>query len=252
MSNQTRFSAPVYVPGIILFMLIATRNFDQSMYSVRTDQTGLVKPREPPMQTISNGMLYFLTFSVAGYAIFAYGFQPLGSLVHPDMKANFLAHPVGIYTHIFASIVALTLGPLQFSSHLRQKNTNLHRWLGRIYLAVGVLVGGLSGLYMSRFAYGGLIAQLGFGTLALLWLYTGLRAYLAIRQGAIADHRKWMIRNFSLTFAAVMLRLYLPAGMAAGIEFSLAYSIIAWLCWMPNLVFAEWRNNLVQNKRPRQ
>jgi len=34
------------------------------------------------------------------------------------------------------------------------------------------------------------------------------------------------------------------ASMAAGVEFSLAYPIIAWLCWVPNLVFAEWRYNI--------
>ena len=199
------------------------------------------------MRSISNGLLYFLTLGVAGYAVFAYGFLPLGSLVHPDMKANFLAHSTGIYTHAFASIVALTLGPFQFSTRLRQKNTNVHRWLGRTYLAVGVLVGGLSGLYMSQYAFGGSVAQLGFAALAVLWLYTGLRAYLAVRRGAIAEHRKWMVRNFSLTFAAVTLRLYLPASMAAGVEFSLAYPIIAWLCWVPNLALAEWLYNTAHN-----
>ena len=199
------------------------------------------------MRSISNGLLYFLTLGVAGYAVFAYGFLPLGSLVHPDMKANFLAHSTGIYTHAFASIVALTLGPFQFSTRLRQKHTNVHRWLGRTYLAVGVLVGGLSGLYMSQYAFGGSVAQLGFAALAVLWLYTGLRAYLAVRRGAIAEHRKWMVRNFSLTFAAVTLRLYLPASMAAGVEFSLAYPIIAWLCWVPNLALAEWLCNTAHN-----
>jgi uncharacterized membrane protein len=202
------------------------------------------------MRSIINGMLYFLTFGVTGYAVYAYAFLPLGSLVHPDMKANFLLHSIGIYTHIFASIVALTIGPFQFSTRLRQEHANYHRWLGRTYLAVGVLVGGLSGLYMSQFAYGGQIAKLGFATLAMLWLYTGLRAYLAIRRGAIVEHRKWIVRNFSLTLAAVTLRFYLPVSMAAGVEFELAYPIIAWLCWVPNLVFAEWRYNIIPNKTP--
>lgn len=195
------------------------------------------------MRSIGNGLLYLLTLGVAAYAAIAYGFLPLGSLVHPDMKANFLAHSTGIYTHAFASMVALTVGPFQFSTRLRQNNVNVHRWLGRTYLAVGVLVGGLSGLYMSQYAFGGSVARLGFAALAVLWLYTGLRAYLAIRRGAIAEHRKWMVRNFSLTFAAVTLRLYLPASMAAGVEFSEAYSIIAWLCWAPNLALAEWLYN---------
>jgi len=77
-----------------------------------------------------------------------------------------------------------------------------------------------------------------------------LRAYLAVRRGAIDEHRKWMVRNFSLTFAAVTLRFYLPAAMVAGIELSVAYPVIAWLCWMPNLLFAEWRYNTAHSKAP--
>jgi len=201
------------------------------------------------MRSISKISLYFLSFGVAGYAAFAYGILPLGSLVHPDMKASFLAHPGGIYAHVFASALALVLGPFQFSAALRQRHAELHRWLGRAYLAAGVLVGGLSGLYMSQYAFGGPIARVGFAALAAAWLYSGFRAYLAVRRGMIDDHRKWMVRNFSLTFAAVTLRLYLPASMAAGIEFSLAYPVIAWLCWLPNLAFAEWRYNTASARR---
>lgn len=194
------------------------------------------------MAIFSQALLYLLAFGVAGYAVIAYSVVPLGSLVHPDMQANFVAHSTAMYTHVFASSVALVLGPSQFSAKLRQQRLHLHRWLGRVYLVAGVLIGGLSGLYMAQYAYGGLVAQLGFGVLAVLWLYTGLRAYLAVRKGAIAEHRRWMIRNFSLTFAAVMLRLYLPAAVVSGVAFSLAYPVIAWLCWVPNLLYAEWIN----------
>jgi hypothetical protein len=48
-----------------------------------------------------------------------------------------------------------------------------------------------------------------------------------------------MVRNFALTFAAVTLRFYLPGSVAAGIAFELAYPVIAWLCWLPNIVIAE-------------
>jgi uncharacterized membrane protein len=112
--------------------------------------------------------------------------------------------------------------------------------MGRVYLGVGVLVGGLAGLYMSCFAFGGLPARLGFGSLAMLWLFTGARAYLAIRAGDTAAHRRWMIRNFALSFAAVMLRLYIPASVISDIAFATAYPVIAWLCWVPNLLVAEW------------
>jgi hypothetical protein len=38
----------------------------------------------------------------------------------------------------------------------------------------------------------------------------------------------------------VTLRLYLPLSGAIGIPFDDAYPAIAWLCWVPNLVVAEW------------
>lgn len=183
--------------------------------------------------------LILLSLGVAGYAIAVYGFLPLGIVVHPDMRATYEAHGIGIYAHVFASAVALTVGPFQFSTTLRARHPALHRWSGRLYLGVAVLVGGFAGLYMAAHAYGGLAARLGFGCLALGWLYTGLRAYLAIRARDITAHRRWMVRNFALTFAAVTLRLWLPASVASGVAFDLAYPAIAWLCWVPNLLIAE-------------
>lgn len=183
--------------------------------------------------------LAILSLGVVGYAIAVYAFMPLGVLVHPDMRAAFQAHSVGIYAHVFASAVALALGPFQFVSRLRASRPRLHRWSGRVYLGAGVLLGGLSGLYMAFHAFGGPTARLGFAGLALAWLFTGLRALAAIRRRDIAAHRRWMVRNFALTFAAVMLRLYLPAATVAGVAFEMAYPAIAWLCWAPNVVVAE-------------
>jgi hypothetical protein len=48
-----------------------------------------------------------------------------------------------------------------------------------------------------------------------------------------------MVRNFALTFAAVTLRLWLPASVASGMPFEVAYPVVAWLCWVPNLLAAE-------------
>lgn len=194
------------------------------------------------MRKTGNFVLYLLSLGVAGYAIFAYAFRPLASLVHPDMQANFLAHRVGVYSHVFASMVALALGPFQFSTGLRLRSLELHRRLGSTYL-MGVLVGGLAGFYMAWFAFGGLPARLGFALLAILWIYTGVRGTVSIARHDADGHRRWMVRNFALTFAAVTLRLYVPASVAAGIDFAVAYPAIAWLCWVPNLAVAEWGFN---------
>jgi len=185
-------------------------------------------------------LMAFLALGVALYAALAYSLLPIGAAVHPDMRAAFQAHSVGLAVHVFGAVFALALGPFQFLGRLRAKYPAVHRTMGRLYLTAGVLAGGLAGLYMSQFAHGGTIGRLGFAALALAWLYTGARAFAAIRRRDIAEHQRWMVRNFSLAFAAVMLRLYLPAAVLSGAEFAVAYGAIAWACWVPNLLFAEW------------
>ena len=185
------------------------------------------------------GILIFFSLGVSGYAAFVYGFLPLGSGVHPDMRAVFQSKPLGIYAHVFGSIFALALGPFQFIDKLRNKRPELHRLSGRLYLVAGVLIGGAAGLYMSFYAFGGPVSRFGFGALAIAWLYTGWQAYSAIRIQSIDAHRRWMVRNFALTLAAVTLRIYLPLSMANGADFTIAYTAIAWLCWVPNILLAE-------------
>jgi len=192
------------------------------------------------VRRIAFAVLALLSCAVAAYAIVAYGFGAMGEGLHPEMRASFEQRPAGLMIHVFASALALALGPFQFSVGLRARRPALHRWLGRLYLGVGVLAGGLAGLYLSTYAYGGAVARAGFATLAMAWLATGVLAYAAVRGRDYAAHRRWMLRNYALTFAAVTLRLYLPAGIALRIPFELAYAAIAWACWVPNLLVAEW------------
>ena len=145
-----------------------------------------------------------------------------------------------LLTHITTSIVALVIGPFTLSTKFRERNINRHRIAGRIYM-VGILLGGISGLYLSFYATGGLVAKLGFGLLSVLWLTSAYQALHRVKNKKMKDHRNWMIRNYSLTFAAVTLRIWLPLFIVLfGIEhFELSYAIIAWLAWVPNLIVAE-------------
>jgi hypothetical protein len=102
---------------------------------------------------------------------------------------------------------------------------------------------------MAQLAYGGMISELGFTALAILWLYSGYRAYKHIRNKELEQHRQWMIRNYALTFAGVMLRVWVPLSDAMGIDFLFAYRTIAWLCWVPNLLVAQW---IISRTRPGQ
>lgn len=50
--------------------------------------------------------------------------------------------------------------------------------------------------------------KLGFGS--SLWLISAYQALNRVQNKKIQDHRNWMIRNYSLTFGAVTLRIWLP------------------------------------------
>ena len=177
-----------------------------------------------------------LALGVGGYAVVlvASGFR----LVPAEIAANRFPTPLGLRIHIVAAGLALLTGPFQFAHRLRNRWPRVHRWLGRTYV-VSCLVGGISGGAIALFSTSGLVAGTGFLGLAICWVGATAIGFSAIRSGDVARHRRWMIRSFALTYAAVMLRIYLPAAIGLGLDFAQAYPVIAWLCWLPNLVVAQ-------------
>jgi len=83
------------------------------------------------------------------------------------------------------------------------------------------------------------VASAGFGALGCLWLFAAYQGYRSAREGRFDAHRRWMIRSFALTFAAVTLRLDLPLLILSGAPFLPGYRLISFLCWVPNLLLAE-------------
>ncbi|MGQ7845267.1 DUF2306 domain-containing protein [Granulosicoccus sp. 3-233] len=140
--------------------------------------------------------------------------------------------------HVLAGPAALLLAPLQFSRGIRLKMPGIHRWTGRAY-ALMVLFAGLSGLFIGLDAEGGPAARAGFVLLSLLWLWTTAKGVMCARARQFNRHRDWMMRSAALSFAGVTLRIWLPLQLVAGIPFEIAYPVVAWACWVPNLLFAE-------------
>jgi len=191
---------------------------------------------------------------IFGWIIF--GFFAIGVGLYPglylvlDMSQGFLSSKSAdvlqnqvwslfFHQHILLGGVALLIGWTQFSKKIRSKNISLHRTIGKVYVAA-CLLSGCAGLYIAFYATGGLIASLGFGCLAIAWLITTSKAFLSIRKREINAHQEWMIRSYALTFAAVTLRIWLPLSQMASINFISAYVVISWLCWVPNILVAEW------------
>lgn len=144
---------------------------------------------------------------------------------------------IGFYGHILLGGLALLIGWIQFSKKLRNANLGRHRNIGKVYI-IAALISGTCAIYIGFFATGGLISSLGFISLGIVWLYTTIKAYLAVRNNDLQLHQGMMIYSYAACFAAVTLRIWLPLLGFVFDDFETAYRIVAWLCWVPNMIFA--------------
>jgi len=182
-----------------------------------------------------------------GLLAIAIGFYPLAYLfMGPEMgllasKSEALladtAWRMAFYGHISFGGLALLSGWTQFSRTLRLRHLSWHRRLGMVYL-ISVLTSGSCGVYLAFFATGGWITGTGFFLLGLFWIFFTVRAYRAVRRRDFAAHGAWMVYSYAACFAAVTLRIWMPLLTLAFGEFLPAYRLVAWLCWVPNLIFA--------------
>ena len=188
-----------------------------------------------------------LSLAIVGYAL-AYVVRG-ERMFFGEVGAGFRARPWGILAHAFVASFALAIGPFQFRETLRQRRLQLHRTLGRVYV-VAALLTGITGLYMAVYSFGGMITHFGFGLLGAGVIITTTVAYRRIRKLDTVAHREWMIRSFSLIFAAVTLRILLPLLITAyqG-AFEPAYLWVSWLCWVPNVIWAEWYIRRTRGRR---
>ncbi|PZQ63696.1 MAG: hypothetical protein DI570_08120 [Phenylobacterium zucineum] len=186
---------------------------------------------------INAGLLGLAILLSVGIALFSYRYlSPEHLFGAPDILGNLFARP-WLAVHAGGAATALLVGGFQFVPALRRRRA-LHRWLGRVY-AASCIVGGFSGLALAFGSTAGPIAGWGFGLLGAAWIHVTSQGWLTARAGRFDEHRRWMMRSFALTFAAVTLRIYLPLAAVADLDGLQAYRAIAWLCWVPNLIAVE-------------
>ena len=145
---------------------------------------------------------------------------------------------IGFYTHILLGGLALLIGWTQFSSKIRDNNLTLHKRIGKIYV-IAVFLSSITGICIGFFATGGFPSSLGFICLGIIWFSTTLKAYINIHNRQIVKHQKMMIYSYAACFAGVTLRIWLPLLIIIFGNFITAYTIVAWLCWVPNLFVAN-------------
>ena len=183
-------------------------------------------------QTALKIVLLILALAVTAYAL---GYHWIHSGRDEGLIVKFRTlNPFLVYAHFIGGGLALSLGAIQLWS---KRPSSLHRWLGRAY-CLCVLVGAIGGGYLSFYSDLGPITGLGFFIADVLWLYTTFTALRFARAHQIDAHRRWILRSFALSCAAISLRTLLPLLLLI-FSFETSYTLVAWLCWSINLVIIE-------------
>jgi uncharacterized membrane protein len=136
------------------------------------------------------------------------------AIVHPPQNVPtqlagldevFASKPVLTMAHVVPGLALVVIIPFQFSRTFRTRHLRAHRWMGRVSLALALVIG-VSGFALLRNPVGGateVSAILVFDTVFLISL---AKAYLHIRNKQVAAHREWMIRAMSVAVGVATVR----------------------------------------------
>ena len=149
----------------------------------------------------------------------------------------------GLILHLAGGLLAITAGLVQIWLGLTNRVSTLHRVLGKVY-GSAVLIGSVGGFYLALTIPAHLPYKVGLLGLNTAWLITTGMAIYAIRTRRIQQHREWMLRSYTVTFAFVTYRLvsswlrpwiHVPDDpVADDID-----TLMAWACWAVPLLLAE-------------
>ena len=143
--------------------------------------------------------------------------------------------------HGLGGTVALFLGPLQFSTRLRQRHLRVHRIIGRCYLG-GVAISAPMAIYLTMI-HDPLSLQVPTVLQATSWLLATALAFICIRKGKVPQHRQWMMRSYATTLIFVEVRVLdaIPALARMGLD---SLVPIIWICnvlaWMVPTLIQQW------------
>ena len=143
------------------------------------------------------------------------------------------------YTHIFAGSVCILTALVQFSRYILKKARPIHRWTGKVYVAVVLFLGAPTGLYMSFFAKGSFWERALFLFMASFWFITTLNGLTTIHKGNVLAHKIWMMRSYAMAMTAVTFRVYHIAFFLIGWGHLENYELSLWISVIGNMLFTE-------------
>ena len=146
----------------------------------------------------------------------------------------------GLIPHLLGGFVALTTGLVQLWLGLTNRVARLHRTLGKVYVSA-IIVGSVGGYYLSlTIPAKDVVYGAGLFMLCTAWIITTSMAVLAIRRRNLIQHREWMLRSYTVTFAFVTYRILADALRGWHVMSSDdAGTVMAWACWAVPLLLVE-------------
>jgi uncharacterized membrane protein len=223
----------------------------QDLASAARQGTASKPPKEegPRMnQTVvtTREQSHSLTLAVLGtVALIALWFIVTRALRYSDFSVStygnhFWPRRWGLMLHVVGGVVALSTGVVQLWLGLTNRVTTLHRVLGKVY-GSAILVGSVGGYYLSVTIPATEVAYAaGLFMLCTAWVITTSMALFAIRRRNVMQHREWMVRSYTVTFAFVTFRLFeivLDKLHFASRED--VATIMSWACWAVPLMLVE-------------
>jgi uncharacterized membrane protein YozB (DUF420 family) len=122
-------------------------------------------------------------------------------------NAGFADYPTITALHVVLGGAYLLLAPLQFVSRIRKRWPKVHRWNGRLLVAIGMIVGVTALLMNVLIPYSGLPQQIVLTPFAVLFSLSILMGLRHIRAGRVVQHKEWMLRAFAIGLAIATMRL---------------------------------------------
>lgn len=159
---------------------------------------------------------------------------------------RYVAHPVLAYVHILPGVIYLLGAPLQLSRRFRERHFTVHRRLGRVLLAAGLVSGVFALLFGWLYSYGGLAQALATALFGGGFVTSLVLAFVAIRRGDVTRHRRWMIRAFALGLGVGTIRIWIGLFQGVGLlSFTASFAVAFWVAFTMHAIAAElylwWR-----------
>lgn len=159
-------------------------------------------------------------------------------------NARFFASPSPVVIHIISSAIYALFGASQFVSRLWQRGIKWHRWVGRLLVPFGILVG-LSGVWMTLFyqypegasdlLY---VLRIFFGFGMVLSIILG---FISIRRRDVDQHRAWMTRAYAIGMGAgTQVLTGMVGALILGNVNEFENALLMGIAWVINLAVAEW------------